>query len=174
MGRKLHFRPGSFYRTDDRTGFPMRAENTRKEWTGLIVGEGRWDPRHPQDLVRGVRDDQTVPDPRPITPVLFTGPLYFQLVQDAPPQSYRVVLNETVGISVGDYVGVILDDGSTFNTTVAGGDAVLDTQGHTVFDTQGNVVYDTNGTLGPGIGLINPLPMNASDGNLLVDYRVQL
>lgn len=29
MGRKLHYKPGSFYRTDDRTGFPQRAERTR-------------------------------------------------------------------------------------------------------------------------------------------------
>lgn len=67
MGRDRHYVHGDFYRVDDRTGFPERARNTRKEWTGLIMHKDRWEYRHPQDFVKGVFDDQTVPEPRPLT-----------------------------------------------------------------------------------------------------------
>ena len=75
MGRKLHFKMGSFYRTDDRTGFPQRAERTRKEWNNLIVDEKVWEPRQPQDLVKGVPDIQSVPDARPLGQNIYVGPI---------------------------------------------------------------------------------------------------
>lgn len=63
--RRETYRPGDFYRICDRTGFKVHASETREEWTGAIVREQSWEPRHPQDLVRGRPDDQTVPKPRP-------------------------------------------------------------------------------------------------------------
>lgn len=44
-----------------RCGLTYYASTIRLEWTGLRVCEHCWEPRHPQDFVRGVRDDQTVP-----------------------------------------------------------------------------------------------------------------
>lgn len=55
----------------DRCGFEYRHGQLRKEWTGLMVCHGAgtndcWEPRHPQELVRGVRDDQGIrPNMRP-------------------------------------------------------------------------------------------------------------
>lgn len=68
MADDRHYVPGDFYRIDDRTGFKVRARRTRKEWTNAIVDQNRWEARHPQDFVRGVNDDQTVPEPRPRSP----------------------------------------------------------------------------------------------------------
>ncbi len=65
MGAEKFFRMGSFYRVCERTGFVTRAENTRREWQGLIVSKRVFEPRQPQDFVRGVQDIQTVPLPRP-------------------------------------------------------------------------------------------------------------
>lgn len=65
MADDKHYVPGDFYRMCDRTGFKVRAGRTQKEWTGMIVRGQSWERRHPQDFVRGVRDDQTVPMPRP-------------------------------------------------------------------------------------------------------------
>lgn len=50
----------------DRCGFKYKSGQIRLEWNGLRVchGEGTngcWEPRHPQDFVRGKKDDQTVP-----------------------------------------------------------------------------------------------------------------
>lgn len=68
MGREKFYKPGSFYRICDRTGFATRAERTSMEWQGLIVDRRVYEPRQPQDFVKGVNDDQTVPYPRPRSP----------------------------------------------------------------------------------------------------------
>lgn len=65
MGADKHFRMGSFYRIDDRTGFATRAEDTQMEWQGLMVSRRVFERRHPQDFVKGVADNQTVPYARP-------------------------------------------------------------------------------------------------------------
>lgn len=59
------YKPGSFYRICDRTGFKVRAEDTREEWNGSIVSKLVYETRHPQDMVRGRTDSQTVPKARP-------------------------------------------------------------------------------------------------------------
>lgn len=73
MADDKHYVPGDFYRIDDRTGFKTRASRTRKEWTGMIVDKARWEARQPQDFVKGVTDNQNVPDPRPRQPNVYIG-----------------------------------------------------------------------------------------------------
>lgn len=64
-GRADFYRRNDFNRICDRTGFKVKASNTRKEWNGLIVRAESWEPRHPQDFVRGRRDQQSVREARP-------------------------------------------------------------------------------------------------------------
>lgn len=60
------YEPGGFYRICQRCGFERRNYDTRKEWTGLYVcADTCFETRHPQDMVRGRKDLQRVPDPRP-------------------------------------------------------------------------------------------------------------
>lgn len=87
MGRENFYKPGSFYRIDDKTGFAVRAERTQMEWNGLIVDRRVYEARQPQDYVRGVYDDQTVPYARPRTPNLPVGSsttALFQVYGDLP------------------------------------------------------------------------------------------
>jgi len=42
----------------DRCGFKKKSFEVRKEWTGFYVCKECWEPRHPQDFVRGRRDRQ--------------------------------------------------------------------------------------------------------------------
>lgn len=87
MGREHFYKPGSFYRIDDKTGFAVRAERQQREWQGLIVDKRVWEIRHPQDFVRGVTDDQTVPYARPRIPNPPVGkpqPAQFQVYGDLP------------------------------------------------------------------------------------------
>ena len=49
----------------DRTGFKVKASDTKREWNNLIVREQSWETRQPQDFVRGRGDRQSVPHPRP-------------------------------------------------------------------------------------------------------------
>ena len=57
--------PGDHYKICDVCGFKVRASQTKKRWDGMIVCLPDWEPRHPQDAVRGRVDKQTVKDPRP-------------------------------------------------------------------------------------------------------------
>lgn len=59
------YRRGDFNRICDRSGFKVKASRTQKEWNGLIVRDEDWEPRQPQDFVRGVTDQRAVPDARP-------------------------------------------------------------------------------------------------------------
>ncbi len=68
MADDKHYVPGDFYRICDRTGFKVRANQTRQQWDQLIVRKESWEPRQPQDFVRGVADEQIVPMPRPRQP----------------------------------------------------------------------------------------------------------
>jgi len=65
MRNRNGYRSGGFWRIDDRTGFRVRADRTAKEWDGTIVAREDFEERHPQDFVRGRRDEMRVPDPRP-------------------------------------------------------------------------------------------------------------
>lgn len=49
----------------DRCGFKYWNYEVSKEWTGLMVCHPCWDPRHPQEFLRGVKEKRVVPNPRP-------------------------------------------------------------------------------------------------------------
>lgn len=56
---------GSWNVICDRCGFKYKSFQLRKEWTGLMVCKNCWEPRHPQDLIKIPKDDQSVPWSRP-------------------------------------------------------------------------------------------------------------
>lgn len=122
MGRKrgVQYKPGSFFRADDRSGFVVRAERTREEWDGLIVDRKLWEARQPQDFVRGVRDDQTVPDARPDPPPLFVGPIFTTLARNANVGDTFIYLASTFGFTASGALGVMLINGEVFNTVQVG------------------------------------------------------
>jgi hypothetical protein len=149
MGRKLHYKPGSFYRVDDRTGFPQRAERTRMEWNGLIVDEKVWEPRQPQDLVKGVPDIQSVPDARPLASHVYVGPISVQTTADAVIGQTSIPVQTTFGFYQGAKVGCMLDtdNGTVFFTTIASPPS------------------------GSNLVLASPLPGFMSSGNLITLYQ---
>ena len=73
MGKADYYRHGSFNRICDRSGFKVKASETVMEWTGLIVRKEDFEPRHPQDFVRGKADNQAVPHARPEADDTFLG-----------------------------------------------------------------------------------------------------
>lgn len=150
MGRKLHFKLGSFYRTDDRSGFPQRAERTRQEWTGLIVDESLWEIRQPQDFVKGVKDEQWVPKPRPLPPNIFDGPIYTQLNTNANIGATVLTVESSAGFTSGDPMGVMMNNGEVFHSTVNGAPS------------------------GSTITMANALPGPAASGNDVIDYAVHI
>lgn len=118
MGTELHYIPGSFYRICDKTGFATRAGRTRKEWTGLIVRESVWEPRQPQDFVKGVIDDQTVPQPRPRQVDAYDGPLHTFIMTAASIGDVQIAVNSTSRMYAGDSINLTLDNGALLQTII--------------------------------------------------------
>jgi hypothetical protein len=156
VGRDYFYKPGSFYRICDRTGFRVRAERTKKEWDQLIVRDQSWEIRQPQDFVRGVRDDQTVPEARPRPNFTFIG-VQTTLSGDAAQGAFSdgfsdgfsgagLPVASIAGFSVGDNIAVLLDDGSVFETAVSS------------IDASGMIIY-----------IATDLPSSASSGNIVTD-----
>ena len=150
MGRKLHYRPGSFYRVSDRTGFAVRAEHTRLQWNQVMTELETWEPRQPQDLVKGVADNQTVPYPRTLGANTFVGPIYLTLADAVAPKGFYITLDNVAGVSLNDEIGVMMDNGSLWEAIVVGMPTI------------------SNPTT---ILIFPPLPNSAAAGNLVVDYR---
>lgn len=70
-------RVGDYRVICDASGFKCWASETVKTWDNRRVLRrfvGEEVERHPQDFVRGVVDDQRVPDPRPERPDVFLTP----------------------------------------------------------------------------------------------------
>ena len=77
MGSADYLKFGSWNVICDRCGVKRKHDQVRKEWTGLIVcSEKCWEPRHPQNFVRAVRDDQSVPFTRPEATDIFVSVTY--------------------------------------------------------------------------------------------------
>lgn len=70
---RVKLEPGEHYVWCDRTGFKVPASETVREWDGKVVWNRVYEPRHPQDFVRGVREDGTVHDARPRPADRFLG-----------------------------------------------------------------------------------------------------
>ena len=49
----------------DVCGFQFKASEMRKRWDGAMVCKDDWEPRHPQELRRALRDSDSVPWTRP-------------------------------------------------------------------------------------------------------------
>ena len=68
---KNYFQSGSWNLYCDVCSKKIKASEAKQRWDGFIVCAEDWEPRHPQDFVRAVRDDQTVSNPRPEQPDVF-------------------------------------------------------------------------------------------------------
>ncbi len=61
MGRADYLKKGDWNAICDRCGEKYKASKLQLEWDNLFVCKRCFEVRHPQDFVRGIRDDQTVP-----------------------------------------------------------------------------------------------------------------
>ena len=52
-------------------GHKFKASMMKKHWQGYYVCPEHWEPRHPQDFVKGVPDNQTAPWVQPIPNATF-------------------------------------------------------------------------------------------------------
>lgn len=59
--RQDYFAPGDWNAICDGCGAKLKGNALRKDWQGFMKCTRCWEPRHPQDFVRGQADPQSVP-----------------------------------------------------------------------------------------------------------------
>lgn len=149
MADDRHYVPGDFYRICDRSGFKIRARRTSMEWNGLIVSDKFFEARQPQDFVKGVPDNQTVPYARPRQTNQFLGPLTTTLTANVVAGGSSLPVVSSVRMIIGDVLNIMLDTGVLFRATISG--------------------LPTSTSI-----LCNPvLPYSASNGNLITDISAE-
>jgi hypothetical protein len=72
---------GAWKAVCDRCGSEVLNTALRREWNGLRTCPDCWEPRHPQDYLRGRKDNQAPPWTRPEPPDVETGALYWDDVR---------------------------------------------------------------------------------------------
>jgi hypothetical protein len=62
---KTTFVPGDWNVIDDLTGLELKASETKMRWDNAVVRADLNEPRHPQDYLRGSKDEMRTPWSRP-------------------------------------------------------------------------------------------------------------
>lgn len=93
MSSGTYFLKGSWNVLCDRCGFRFKADEIQKEWTGELVCSKCYETRHPQDFLRSVPDNQTVPYMRPYGQDVFVSPTYasgLSTINSAPINGFLI------------------------------------------------------------------------------------
>jgi len=72
MGQADYLSVGDYNAVCYQCGAKRKASQLQKHWQGYLVCPEHWEPRHPQEWVRGLVDVQTVPWSQPPTAILIT------------------------------------------------------------------------------------------------------
>ena len=109
-GQNPGWQAGNYWVVCDTCGFDYRVRETRLTWDNFLVCEKCWEPRHPQEYVRGIRDKQSVPiaRPEPDTSMKSTT-----LSSSASKTAKVIYVADITQISENDPIGVTLNDDST-------------------------------------------------------------
>ena len=59
-GKAREYKSGDHYCICDYSGFKIKRSEARMTWDGYLVRSDFWEPRQPQDFVRGRRDKISV------------------------------------------------------------------------------------------------------------------
>jgi hypothetical protein len=144
MRRRLdEYRHGDHNSISDRTGFKVKASELRPEWTGNYVESRHWEPRHPQDFVRGIRDNPAVDNPRP-GPADTFGVSETTLDADELPGQTVLSVTSTANMTVGDSIKIALDNDEFHLSTISSfsaGDTVTIGTAIPSKAASGNTVY---------------------------------
>lgn len=70
---KANYKPGQWNAICDICGFEFKSGELRKNWQGLMVCASDFEQRHPQELIRAVRDDPSTEWNRPEPPDIYVN-----------------------------------------------------------------------------------------------------
>lgn len=89
MGHADYYKSGTYNGICDRCGKKYKFTQLKLEWDGLYVCDYCWEPRQPQDYVKGVRDNMAVPVSRPQGGNLFIDDI---IVTESPNISLNLLV----------------------------------------------------------------------------------
>ncbi|MAH48683.1 hypothetical protein CMI37_22850 [Candidatus Pacearchaeota archaeon] len=116
--RNAGYKPGNPWYRCDLTGEDYRQSDMRKQWDGVWVNKRDWEPRHPQDFVKGVKDHQAVYEPRPTIDSAIDNTTTTSAASSRG--GFTVTLTDVTNVADGDAIGVTLDDALVQWNTVDG------------------------------------------------------
>jgi len=141
MGSRDYLKLGDWNIICDRCGAKFKASECRFDWQNLLVCDNCWEPRHPQDFVKGIPDNQSVPFTRPdITQTMGETTVETTALKNAT----TIDLVSITGLSKYDPIGIALDNGITHWTYIDGTPSAASTplgDYLTGNATAGNTVY---------------------------------
>ena len=118
---------GDWNLIDDKTGFKIKASQSRLQWNNVRCADRYFEERHPQDFVRGVPDKQNVPFARPeaANPWLAT----VTTINNPTDTGFNagtttITVADTTGFQTLDFVNILLDGGGILQTQVTVIDSV--------------------------------------------------
>lgn len=118
----------------------------KKTWDGLWVCLKDWEPCHPQDFVRGRKEQIAVPVSRPDQADVFNSTT---LSANASKGDLTVDLTSVTDVEENSVIGITLDDDSvqwTFLTADAVGSTVMLNEALVGDAASGNTVYTPGGS----------------------------
>jgi hypothetical protein len=98
MTYRPSYTSGSWKTVCDQCGRQFKSNQLRQRWDGLMTCANDWEPRHPQDFVKGVADLIRTPWARPEAPSFFMLPsntLSDMLCSSSSTLDVRVILYDT-------------------------------------------------------------------------------
>lgn len=117
MPYRTWYNPGDWNVIDDLSGFRLKHSQTRKipggQTGGMLVDKKRWEPQHPQDFVRGVADNQSIPEARPRQTNRFMV-VGTWVTAFAPRLSRTIQVADATGFQVNHTLAVMLDSGENY------------------------------------------------------------
>ena len=146
MGRADYWKPGDYNALCDRCGLKFKRSELRYTWDRLLVCDKCWEPRHPQDFVRGRKDIQRVPDARVDTQTMQNTTT---LSSGASQHDTTLSLTSVSGMYSGTSLGIALDSSViqwTFITAAPSGSNVTINDPLWGDAASGNTVYLSTGT----------------------------
>ena len=132
MGHADYLRNGDYNAICDRCGSKFKFSDLKLEWDGLYVctANGCWEPRQPQDYVKGVQDDMAVPVSRPDQPNVFLDTIYVNPVICTSLLNFAINRLKSLVVSAISTASILTQyfpslgskvlDGAPINTTTLG------------------------------------------------------
>ena len=130
MGQADFLRVGAYNAICDVCGRKFKFSRLRQKWDNTWACEQDWEPRQPQDYLKGIKDNMSVPLSRPDPPTLF---IQDEIVTETPIITLSFIKSKlkSLAVSVSSLVTILktvypftpaskVVDGAALNTTTLG------------------------------------------------------